>query len=179
MKKIALYAICVIIVSSCSRDKNVSENTDINIVQEINMDNKILNFESTRREGGAHSGKYYSSVDTVNQFAVGYEYVLPDTLKKRNVTVYVSCWVREKEMPFNGGLAIALSTTKGTINWHVSDLKKSVTKANEWVFVKDSIFYEKAMLNDPFVQIGVVGMKQVGSDALDIDDLKINYKFSE
>ena len=178
MKKVVLSILSgSIIACSCMRT-NSSKNDDVIISNEINMEHTYLNFESTKKEGNAHSGKYYSQVDVAHQFAVGYEYVVPDSLKNKTLTVYVSGWVREQAAPVEGEIVVALTTSKGTVEWNGFKHKSISYNLNTWVLIKDSITYTPNMMKDSFVKIGVVGQKTSGADALDIDDLVINYKFS-
>jgi len=178
MKKIILTSI---IVSSlflgCS--KKVKP-TDVILSNEINMESRPLNFESTRVENNAHSGKYYSSTDSIKQFAVGYSYVLPDSLKGRKLTVYFTAWLRESELPLDGSVVLSLNTSKGNVGWHAfGDKYRPTYKAGEWVQLNDSITYQANLIAGDYVELGIIGMKSKGKDAFDMDDLNIKYKFSK
>lgn len=178
MKKTGLIvAALVLVITSCNR--GAKENTDIIISQEINMEHKYLNFEDSKREGKPHSGKYFSSVDSTKQFGVGYEYELADTLKNRNLKVYVSAWVRERDAPLQGHLILALSTSKGTVTWQALKYKNTVYVPNEWVQIKDSVSFSSNQITDSLVKIGVVAEKLNGQDGFDVDDLNVTYKFSK
>ncbi len=175
--KVLKIVVLGLVVTACGR--SAKENNDIVITQEINMEHKCLNFDASKREGSAHTGKYYSSVDTVNQFAIGYEYELADSLKKQNLQVCVSAWIREKEVPIQGVIVVVLSTSKGTISWTPLKYKNSTYVPNDWVHIQDTVSFSSSQLNDSLVRIGVVGQKINGGDALDVDDLIISYKFSK
>lgn len=170
--KISLIAIALV---GCNR--STKQNTDIIITQEINMEHRPMNFEQSKREGKSHSGQYYSSVDSVNQFGVGYDYVLPDSLKKKNAIVYISCWVREAELPIQGEINIGLSDAKGVKKWNGFRIKEANFKANEWCYLKDSIIYTSSDLNNDYTKIGVIAIKNNGRDLFDVDDLQIKYRF--
>ena len=178
MKKLVLASLFILVLNiACTK---IQKADDLILMADMNMENKVLNFENTLKENGAHSGRYYSSVDSARQYGAGYSYILADSLKNKNVTVYVSAWIRESELPLEGEIAAAVETSKGNKAWVTFGLKnKSSYKAGEWVQIKDSVKYDKSILSDPLVDIRVFGIKSKGKDALDVDDLQIKYKFSK
>ena len=141
------------------------------------MENKVSNYETTVRNTGGHSGSNYSSVDSISRFAIGYTYFPEDSLKTKNLMIYVSAWVRENELPLNGGVAVALITTKGMQQWTVLKSKNATYTPGQWVQIQDSLYFPAEKINDAKTEIAVVGIKDDGKDVLDIDDLKIKYKF--
>lgn len=176
MKKLILSSVFIVSVfASCRRGDN--KKNEVVIENEINMEHKQLNFDASRRENNAHSGQYYSSVDSISHFGIGYEYVLNDSLKNRNLTLYVTCWVREAQLPVEGKISIGLSNAKEIKKWNEFGVKDANYKAGEWVQLSDSITYSAGDLQDEFIKVGVVAIKSNGSDAFDVDDLKIKYKF--
>lgn len=176
MKKTAYYILLSTILFSSCADKKKQEG--LSMTFDMNMEHKMLNLE-TIRDSGAHGGTYYSSVDSVKQYGAGYSTVLPDSLKNKHLTICVSAWVREKELPFEGEIAIDIESSKGNKAWVAFPLKnKSAYKPGEWVQIIDSAKFDKAVLNEPFIDVRIFGMKNKGKDMLDVDDLKIEYKFS-
>lgn len=176
MRKTALkISLLALVLMGCGR--GTKQNADIIITQEINMEHRPMNFEQSKREGKSHSGQYYSSVDSVSQYGVGYDFVLPDSLKKKNVIVYISAWVREAELPIQGEINVGLSDAKGIKKWNGYKIKQPNFKANEWCFLKDSIIYSSSDLNNEYTKIGVIAIKNNGKDLFDVDDLQIKYKF--
>ncbi len=179
MKKIILTTLVALAITiSCSRYKKSGD--DVLLIADVNMENRLLNFETTLKENNAHSGQFYSSIDSVRQYGVGYSYILPDSLKTKNLTLYISAWVRESELPLEGAIAAAVETTKGNVAWYTFDAKKITTyKAGEWVQIKDSVTYESTLFNQPHIDVRVFGLKSKGKDMFDIDDLQVKYKFSK
>lgn len=180
MKKVSLFSLVLIgsLLGACSKIDKSKE--DLILYNTLDMESRVLNYESTMKEGGAHGGKYYSSVDSVQRFAIGYSYVIPDSLKSRTLTVYVNAWLRETVAPLQGGIAFSLSNSKGNMVWHETTPKKDfVYKPNEWVHFQDSMIFKASMLNDTYTEIGIVGIKTYGADRLDIDDFQVKYKFSK
>jgi hypothetical protein len=179
MKKLiaGLFTVSIMTLVSCSRG-NHNSNSDLIVTQEINMEHNMMNFETTKREGTPHGGQYYSSTDSIKQYGIGYQYILDDSLKKKNITVYVSCWIREDQLPVEGGMTIGLSNADGIKNWHSFTIKNKGYKAGQWEKISDSVVYTKDLLNEKFIKIGVCAFKKDGKDLLDVDDLQIKYKFS-
>ena len=179
MKKtviVALFSLTIVsIFSFCKRP----ENHDIVLTSEINMEHQILNFESTKKEGNSHSGKYYSSVDSVSKYGVGYSFVIADSLKEKNLTIYVSGWVREEFSPIDGTIAVAISTSKWVAKWQEFVSKDNAYKPGQWTEINDSLTVQSSLLKDEFVEVSVFGFKQKGSDKFDTDDIRIKYKFSK
>lgn len=153
------------------------KNQYIEISQNINMDNRFLNFETTRTEGDTPQGKFYSSADSSKGFTVGYNYIVPDSLKGKNLKIYISAWVREKELPQQGDLIVALTTSKGTIAWIPVGKFNTKMVPNQWVKINDSLEFKANEIVDPKLEIGVVGTKTKGSDTFDLDDLNVKLKF--
>lgn len=178
MKKgVLFFSLIIILLSACSK---IAQPEDMVITADMNMENRMLNFESTLKENGAHSGRYYSSIDSVRQYGVGYSYVLADSLKTKNVTVCFSAWVRESELPFEGAIAAAVESSKGNLAWVTFDIKKKKDyKPGTWVEIRDSVTYKSSLFSDPYIDIRVFGIKSKGKDMLDVDDLQIKYKFSK
>lgn len=171
-----LLLLLVLNITSCSKEK---KNTDIVITSEINMEHQMLNFASTKTENNAHSGKFYSSVDSVTKYGAGYSYVIPDSLKDRNLKVYIKAWVREQESPLNGTITVALSTSKGVAFWGAVAPKVKDYAPNTWVEINDSVLIASTLLKDSFTELSIFGFKDFGKDRLDLDDLNIRYKFSK
>ena len=177
MKKIILSILSVsVIACSCIRN-NSSRNGDVIISNEVNMEHSVLNFDNSRIENNAHSGQYFSRVDSINVFSAGYAYVIPDSLKEKNLKVYFSAWVREAEAPLQGGIAVALNTSKGTVFWNVFKVKNTNYVPFEWVQIKDSISFNTTLINDSKTELRIIGAKYEGKDKFDLDDLQIKYKF--
>jgi hypothetical protein len=175
----------VVIIStlflSCVRNQpqQASSSSDVVMLKEINLENSELNTESTKAEGEAHSGKYFSSIDSIKQYGAGYLYCVNDTLKNKNLSIYISCWVRESDLPFEGGIAVSVTNKDGSAGWKTFELKTTDCKAGTWIQLKDSVFFASDIINKENTEVRIFGFKPNGKDKFDLDDLQIRYKFSK
>ncbi len=175
MKKIAYLFTAITLFTGCSK-KNSRENI-VEIVQQINMEDRFLNFDQTRKEGDAIQGKYYSSADSVKGYTVGYNFVVPDSLKSRTLKIYVSAMVREKELPQQGDLAIVMSNSKGILSWNTVGQFNKKMVPGQWVKLIDSVEYTPENMKDSFIEVGIIGTKLAGSDFFDVDDVNFKMNF--
>lgn len=176
MKKTAINSIFLLVLVSlvsCSKKGN----GDVILTSQINMEHQMLNFATTKVENNAHSGKYYSSVDSISQYGAGYSLVIADSLKDKNVMIYVKGWVREQEAPIDGRIAVAVSTTKGVAAWNELKDKNPTYQPGTWVEINDSVNIASKLLKETFAEISVFGIKVKGKDRFDLDDLNIKYRF--
>lgn len=176
MKKIifSIY-LFTFLVTSCAKQE--TENTDRIFEVNVNMENDFINIESTKKLNNAHSGDYYSSVDSINVYGAGYVKRIDDTLKGYKLDLIVSAWLRELAEPNEGGIAIALNAADGTAkHWQVLKCRDGSFIKGEWMFVQDTLRFEADKIKD-VKEIKTFSMKQNGADALDVDDLRIKYRF--
>jgi hypothetical protein len=174
--KRTIIAIIILPIISCS--KETKKEDVILIHQKLDLENQMLNYESTLKIDGGHSSTNYSSIDSVSKYSVGYKFVLPDSVRSKDLKLYVSAWVRESIAPLDGSLAVALSNSKGILLWNTSNYKGSSYTPNTWVNIKDSIFIGRdLLLKDSYNEIRIFGTKDRGSDALNIDDIEFTCKY--
>lgn len=174
--KTTLIAVITLSVISCSKGP---KKEDVILVHEkLDLENQILNYESTLRTDGGHSSTNYSSVDSINKYSVGYKFIIPDSVRSKNLTLYLSAWVRESAVPLNGVLAVAISNSKGILLWNTSSFKGGNYTPNTWVNIKDSLYVGKdLLLKDSYNEIRIFGTKDNGADALNIDDIEFTFKY--
>lgn len=176
MKKTS-YFLSVISVLGLFTACTKKTNNDTVITAQVNMEHQMLNFANTKTDVNPKSGKFCSSVDSISRFAAGYSYVIPDSLKDKNLTIYINGWVREQALPMEGTITVAISTSKGVANWSEVKVKNATAQPNTWVEIKDSLTFSSSLYKDSFAEISVFGQKFTGKDRFDLDDLDIKYKF--
>jgi hypothetical protein len=178
MKKttITLISFLAIISSSCNRDKPKRDERlfDVNVTMEKN---DFVNVENTRKAFNAHSGDYFSSIDSVTQYGAGYVKKIDDSLRGYNVDIVVSAYIREASAPLEGGLAVSVFAPTGIKDWRVLQPKVGAFKPGQWNLVQDTVKYPSSLLTEKDSEIKIFSVKPKGSDFLDIDDIKIKYIF--
>ncbi len=115
MKKINIGIIALtLIVTSCSKD--VKENKTERIFDvHVNLENDFINIDNTKKQYNAHSGEFYSSIDSIAQYGAGYVKSIDDTLHGYNLNLIVSAWVREFEAPAEGSIAVSLNKADNSL----------------------------------------------------------------
>jgi hypothetical protein len=168
------FPLFVLFLNSCS-PKNES-NEKVLIHHKIDLENQILNYQESLRTDGGHSSTNYSVADSVGKYTVGYKFIIPDSVRSKNLKLYFSAWIRESVAPIEGGLVVAISNPSGILKWH-SSIYSGQYSPNTWVLIRDSVVVEKELLaKEAINEIRIFGMKDRGSDLLNIDDIEFEYK---
>jgi len=164
----------------CSRSqKSNSEKPDTLHFAEVNLENEDAYSNQYRKFNNAHSGNYYSSIDSATHYGAGYCKTIPDSLLGYNLSVYVSVWVREKISPIEGEIGVSLNVGDKLLDWKSIGMKNVPIHDNKWIQLSDSFFYPAKLLFEKQTYIKVFAMKDSGKDFFDMDDLEIKYKFSK
>lgn len=164
----------------CSRpQKSNTENPNLVHFAKVNLEDEDIYCNQYRKLNNAHSGKYYSSIDSATLYAAGYSKIIPDSLLGYNLSVYISVWVREKFEPFEGEIGISLNAEDKLIDWKSMGVKNSSFRHDKWIQLSDSFFYSGKLLLKKNTYLKVFAMKNSGKDFFDFDDLEIKYKFSK
>lgn len=176
MKKINLsVALLAILTVSCGKkqEQRTERVFDVN----VNLENDFINIDNTRKQYNAHSGEFYSGVDTIVQYGAGYVKHIDDSLKGYNLNLVVSAWVREFEAPAEGTIAVSVNKMDGSPkDWTGLKVKANQFKEKEWIHITDTFRYNSDFLKD-VNEIKIFSLKQKGNDQLDVDDLRIKYIF--
>ena len=176
MKKtiLSIAALAFLATSCGTKEESRTERVfDIN----VNLENDFINIDNTKKQYNAHSGDYYSGVDSTTIYGAGYVKKVDDTLKGYNLNLVVSAWVREFVAPSEGAIAVSLNKKDGSSkDWTGLKVKPENFKVKDWIYVTDTFKYKSDFMND-VSEIKIFSMKQQGSDMFDVDDLRIKYLF--
>jgi hypothetical protein len=168
--------IITLAVTACKREEREAKTERVFDVN-VNLENDFINIENTKKTYNAHSGDYYSGVDSIVKYGAGYVKKIDDTLKGYNLDLIVSAWVREAVAPLEGSIAISLNLEDGSPKyWNGLDVKPGNFKENQWVHVIDTFNFKKDFM-DNIKEVKIFSIKTKGSDLLDVDDLRIKYVF--
>ncbi len=177
---LSFSSLILLIFLGCSRSqKSNNENLDIIHSAKVNLENEDAYSNQYRKLNNAHSGNYYSSIDSVTLYGAGYCKTIPDSLIGYNLSVYISVWVREKISPIEGEIGVSLNVGDKLLDWKSICAKKKSFHNNKWIQLSDSFFYPAKLLFEKQTYIKVFAMKDSGKDFFDMDDLEIKYKFSK
>ena len=176
MKKIILSLAAIgLLVSSCG-DKEPARIERV-FEANVNLENDYINIDNTKKQYNAHSGEYYSGIDTSMKYGAGYVKKIQDSLRGYNLNLVVSAWLREFSEPADGAVAVSVNLKDGKAkDWTGLKVKPENFKAKEWIYVTDTFRYNSDFMKD-VDEIKIFSMKVEGGDMLDVDDLKIKYIF--
>ena len=141
---------------------------------EVNMEDEMFT-EKSKKQGSAHSGENYSSIDATVQYGAGFSKKVNDTLNGYNLELIVSSWIREEQLPCEGAIAVSLNKKNGEVKvWkNVKPIENNFKEKN-WNFIVDTFRFKGEEMKD-VAEIKVFAMKVNGSDVFDVDDLNIKY----
>jgi hypothetical protein len=111
--------------------------------------------QSTLSKDVAHSGRFSSKIDSVNQFSFGYSApfnVISDTLP---ISVDVSAWIFFPQLKINGSIVISIDSVSKNIFWKGIPIKDSIKYANQWQEIKATFEIPKKILPTDNVKIYV------------------------
>jgi hypothetical protein len=123
--------------------------------------------------GFAHSGRYFSRVDSLIPYGLGLESRFPASVQNKNVRLKVSGWVKS-EVPLDEALFV-LSLKEGSedLLWKGIELAPLITAGEQWFYFSDS-------LNIP-ANVSATGLIKAylwnndGKHRMGIDDLKFEF----
>jgi len=173
---IFFFIITSFFFNSCTKHQENKTNEKVFDVT-IDLEDEFLNIESTKQKDHALNGDYYSSVDSIKIYGAGYSKKIVDSLKNNNLEVIISAWLRESKTPNEGVIAFSLNGINGEIkDWKTIAVQPDKFSPSIWCKLQDTIRYDANTVSSANL-LKIFGMKQNGSDSLDIDDVKIKFRF--
>jgi hypothetical protein len=156
MKKNLAYllVLCVIaFLSACSGNKSNLEPGTKKISS--NLEDLSWMNQFTLVKDVAHSGRFSSKLDSVNQFSFGYSGTFNSISDTLPASVDVSVWVYYPQTGINGSIVISIDSVNKNIYWKGIPLKDSIKTANQWQEVKGSFEIPKKIMPTDNVKIYV------------------------
>ena len=154
------------------------------IAQEL-LTISLNNFESTndslpwmnvgfKKSGQAHSGSYYSYVDTTVEYGVGYKNTFPENCRHKNLRISVSAYLRitSSDNPFS--LVISIAHHDSTIVWNSINVLKTDTDSLGWFLFTDTIEVP-ASLTTPEYYFTAFFWNPSSRAIFDVDDLRFDF----
>lgn len=123
--------------------------------------------------GFAHSGNYFSVVDSLSPFGLGLESPFPETARGKNVLLKVSAWVKS-EVAFDEALFV-LSLKQGheDLLWKGIRLKPLITESGRWFYFADSLVIPANISKTAIIKAYL--WNSDGKNRMGIDDLKFEF----
>lgn len=176
MKKSVIYfGIIVLFVSLLSSCSEEAPRQKFKHVETIDLDRSFINLQ-TIIEGDAHTGKKFSRADVGNNFGLGYSYLIPDTLKGKDLLVTINAWVRTGDLGNNCDVILSSTSNDSILLWTGCSIKDFLRNPNEWTTITKSVVVPAAVTSKNNAYINVIGHNIDAKSFLDIDDLVIEYK---
>lgn len=183
MKKLLLFVLTGIILSSCS---NTGTNTNTQKDQ-IEITNDLENAKGVipswvgedrviaMSEPSAHSGMYAGIVKDTSEYSYYYEEILKNIHSELPKRVIFSGWMYTSEPNPKVSVVCNLNENKDRYNWKVFPLDKELSEAGKWVEFSSDFYFEDKPLK-PELQIGIFVWYQ-GKSPVYIDDLKVTFLY--
>lgn len=181
MKRILIYSALALILASCGsgkQDKNSGASftkvvgTDIeNIDSLANLVPATWKNMKTIVEGVAHSGKYASKVDSVNNFSLLYEQKLSNIDKQVPKEINFSAFVYALQANPQVRLVVSVNDNpyyQGVI------LDKEMTTVNEWKEIKGNFKLPDDLTSDNVIRAYVYNNK---NGEFLVDDLNLEFVY--
>jgi hypothetical protein len=115
----------------------------------------------------------YIRIDSVVQYGLGMDYLLPDSLKDSNLKIIVSGKMRES-INYKGCIAFNLTNSKDSVlSFIIVKSETYVKHLNTWISFKDSLSISKGVNNMTAKNLRIFPYKNSGAGTFDVDNLVI------
>ncbi len=115
----------------------------------------------------------YIRIDSVSQYGLGIDYLLPDSLKDCNLKIIASGKMRESSS-FKGCVAFNLTNNRDSIlSFVIIKSETHVKHFNSWINFKDSLLIFKGANSMSAKTLRIFPYKNSGNGTFDIDNLVI------
>jgi hypothetical protein len=163
---LALFASCV------NEQKKEMENNDLYFFNDFECV-RGWGDANTITSGVAHSGKYFSKIDSVKQFSYGFKLEkksISDTLLNK---VAVSIWVLTKDIKTKACIVAQITRNDSSIYWQKSEIKNFIAQPLEWDNAKAEFILPKDI--KPKDKILIYVWNADGKSEVDVDDLEVQF----
>ena len=131
--------------------------------------------QSTKVNGDAFSGNYYSSTDSLMQFGLGYKGAFPLSCRNKNLHINFSEFVRANVIGKEFFMVVNVSFGDSLIVWESKNISAKLLKPNLWTEMKDEIDIPSSLTGEGYNFVLYLWNKD-GKSKVDIDDLKIDFE---
>lgn len=173
--KILSVIICAMILfSACSGNKEEVKNENKPVAGVFSSDLEATGWmnQFTLCKDVAHSGRYSSRVDSVNQFSFGFREfasIIGDTIPKK---VDIDFWMLCLQTGIKSTLVLSIDSVDKNIFWHGIELADSVKTPNKWQEIKTTVDLPENIMATDKISIYVWNKEK---RTFYIDDLKVTF----
>lgn len=116
----------------------------------------------------------YVRIDSITQYGLGTDYLLPDSLKDCDLKIIASGKMRESAT-FKGCIAFNLFNNRDSLlQWTIIKSETYVHHLNSWIPFKDSIIIGKDVNKMSAKTLRIFSFKNAGAGTFDVDDLRLD-----
>ncbi|HOY30605.1 MAG TPA: hypothetical protein PKW80_01880 [Bacteroidales bacterium] len=176
MKTIHIFVVitcAIVLFSACSDNKEEKNENKAGVTCfSSDMENTGWINQTTLTRETAHSGKFSSRVDSVQQYSFGFRDFfknINDTLPEK---VDVSFWILYPQKDIKSTMVISIDSVEKNIFWQGTDLKDSVQVPNQWKEIKTTIELPENIMQTDRIAIYIWGTDK---KSFYIDDMKVTF----
>lgn len=169
---ISVLFTCNLVFTYCSKPTEVE--------RIIFMEKRVFTAEDStidlyfRTKGDAHGGSYFSRTDSTNQYGIGTNFILADTIVNKDIRIKVNFWARSNKIAPECVFALGLYDETNLISWNEIKLNKHISVENKWINVIDSLTIPANQINKGGMIITAFTFNTQKQVVLDSDDLEIS-----
>ncbi len=177
MKNLKILSVIIgamILFSACSGNKEEVKNENKAVAGVFSSDLEATGWMNlfTLSKDVAHSGRYSSRVDSINQFSFGFREfasIIADTIPKK---VDIDFWMLCLQTGIKSTLVLSIDSVDKNIFWHGIELADSVKAPNKWQEIKATVDLPENIMATDKISIYVWNKEK---RTFYIDDLKVTF----
>ena len=175
MKRIFFCLITLVILASCSEEKSEKKNVEHDDLYFFNDFENVKGWGDalTITKGLAHSGKYFSKTDSINQFSYGFKSIKNSISEKDLKKVTVNVWILAKDPNTKAVLVTQILRNDSNFNWQKSSIKNFIVQPSTWVNMKASFNLPKDIKPKDKILIYVWNSNEKAE--VDVDDFEVQF----
>lgn len=169
--KLLIVLTLLISIFSCKNSKNNKANEGGIIKNNIDC---LFGFNNNLNitQGKAHSGVYFSKIDTINRFSLTFVKQIKDIYTGKVGSLKASVWVSAKSLNFESKLVVATTNTQGqNTSWNNLNLKEIIKAPSDWVEAKLDVDINSINPEDNLA----IYIWNTGKEEVYVDDFEIEF----
>jgi hypothetical protein len=136
----------IALLASCSENKSNNGQAPGTKLVSNDLENNSWMNQNTLVKDVAHSGRYSSKLDSLNQFSFGFSNNFASISDTLPISVDVSCWLYFPQNGIKTSLVLSVDSANKSIYWKAIILTDSVKTANQWKEIKATLEIPKKIM---------------------------------